>query len=242
MKRLWGLLVLSLLPFFQFFQPGNPHQLASIKELEDNLPPELLKKDAAWFEAWKVSGLSNKSIVPYFHQLDFADDGYRRCGDASAAMVAMFYGVVEDAETYGWLRESFGDTTYSMAHVKALRSLGLRANFVQNANEELLEAEIASGRPVIVGWLSGGSIKGGRRPRCDKYGCGHFSVIVGYQGQNTNDGYWIMHDPSGLPNIVDGGHAANRDGDEVKVPRNLFKQRWEVDGDGTGWAILVDNE
>ena len=96
--RLGNLMSLALLPFFAFFRSDSPHQLAAIKELEDALPEELLAEDAAWFEAWKASGIAQKAVVPYFHQLDFDYKGYRRCLDASAAMVALLYGKVKTAE------------------------------------------------------------------------------------------------------------------------------------------------
>ena len=242
MKKIYGFVMLSLLPFFQFFRPDNPYHLASIKELEDSLPDEMMNHDASWIEIWKAGGFSQKSVVPYFHQLDFFENGSRRCGDASAAMVAMFYGVVDDAETYGWVREEFGDTTQAHAHVRTLKSLGLNASFVQNADDSLIEAEISSGRPVIVGWLHIGSIEYGKRPTCDRYGCGHYSVIVGYEGSGTNDSKWIMHDPSGEPDIEKGGHISNRDAIDIRVSRDSFRKRWQVEGKGTGWAILVDNE
>ena len=105
-------MAISLLPFFEFFR-GTPHQLAAIKELEDAMPSELLAEDAAWFEAWKESGIAQRTYVPYFHQLSL-DKGYRRCFDASAAMVAALHGVVKTAEEYGKVRERFG---LSLIHI-----------------------------------------------------------------------------------------------------------------------------
>ncbi len=98
--RLRNLMALALLPFFEFFR-GTPHQAAAVKELEDALPQELLAEDAAWFEAWKASGIAQKAVVPYVHQLNFERNGHRRCLDASAAMLALMYGKVKSAEEYG---------------------------------------------------------------------------------------------------------------------------------------------
>mgnify|MGYP003646039968 CR=1 FL=1 len=56
-------MVLTLLPFFAHFRPGDPHQLAAIKEFEDALPEELLREDAAWFEAWKQSGIAQQAYA-----------------------------------------------------------------------------------------------------------------------------------------------------------------------------------
>ena len=85
--------------------------MAAIKEFEDSLPEELLREDAAWFEAWKASGIAQQTHVPYFHQLDNAGNGYRQCFSSSAAMVAAFNGKVKTDDEYNRIRERFGDTT-----------------------------------------------------------------------------------------------------------------------------------
>ena len=173
-------MVLTLLPFFAHFR-GTPHQLAAIKELEDALPEELLREDVAWFEAWKESGIAQQTHVPYFHQLDNKSGrGYRECFSSSAAMVAAFYGKVKTDDQYNRIREKFGDTTSIEAQLRALRSLGLHAEFRQDGDGDLIEAELAAGRPVMVGWLHHGDMSRGEPPMCDSYGCGHWSVIVGF--------------------------------------------------------------
>ena len=139
MIRRIGLIMapLALLPFFQWYR-GTPHQDAAIKELEDSIPQDLLQEDAAWFEAWKESGIAQRAYVPYFHQLSL-DKGYRRCFDASAAMVAALHGVVKTAEEYGKVREQFGDTIEVSAQLKALQKLGLNAEFRYDGDEAVLE-------------------------------------------------------------------------------------------------------
>tara|TARA_R100000951_G_scaffold50954_1_gene43068 strand:- start:845 stop:1549 length:705 start_codon:yes stop_codon:yes gene_type:complete len=229
-------MVLTLLPFFSHFR-GTPHQLAAIKELEDALPEELLRDDAAWFEAWKASGIAQQVVVPYFHQLDNkSGQGYRECFSSSAAMVAAFYGKVKTDDQYNKIRKKFGNTTSIEAQVSALKSLGLHAEFRQDGNEDLIEAEISAGRPVAVGWLHRGDMSRGEPPMCDNYGCGHWSVIVGFDKEN-----WIMNDPRGTPFMERGGHS-RYGGKNVKVLRQAFQQRWEVEGPGTGWLILADDE
>jgi len=240
--RLRNLMALALLPFFEFFR-GTPHQAAAVKELEDALPQELLAEDAAWFEAWKASGIAQKAVVPYVHQLDFNYKGHRRCLDASAAMLALMYGKVKSAEEYGEVRKRFGDTTDVKAQVRTLRELGLHAEFRNDADGALVEAEIASGRPVLVGWLHKGNMLRGEPPVCSSLNCGHWSVIVGFEGtQSTGDAQWVMHDPMGAPDIERGGHPNRYGGKNVKVQRGTFKQRWQVEGPGSGWVILVDDE
>ena len=240
--RLKTLMALALLPFFEFFR-GTPHQAAAVKELEDALPKELLAEDAAWFEAWKASGIAQKAVVPYVHQMEFKYKGYRRCLDASAAMLALMYGKVKSAEEYGEVRKRFGDTTDVRAQVRTLREIGLNAEFRNDADGALVEAEIASGRPVLVGWLHKGNLLRGHPPMCDSYSCGHWSVLVGFEGtESTGDAQWVMHDPMGAPDIERGGHPNRYGGKNVRVQRGTFKQRWQVEGPGSGWVILVDDE
>ena len=81
---------LSLLPFFTFFR-GTPHQLAAIAELERALPQEVLDEDAAWYEAWRASGIDQEVHVRrYFRQLDLPN-GQRMCFTSASAMVAAFH-------------------------------------------------------------------------------------------------------------------------------------------------------
>ena len=228
--------VLSLLPLCSHFR-GTPHQLAAISELEDALPEELLREDAAWFEAWKASGIAQQVVVPYFHQLDNkSGQGYRECFSSSMAMISAFYGKVKTDDQYNRIRSRFGDTTSISAQVNTLRSLGLHAEFRQDGDGSLIEAEIAAARPIAVGWLHRGDRSRGEPPMCDSYGCGHWSVIVGFDNDDL-----IMHDPRGTPDLERGGHS-RYGGKNVKVSRQAFKQRWEVEGAGTGWVILVDDE
>ena len=240
--RLKSLMALALLPFFEYFR-GTPHQAAAVKELEDSMPKELLAEDAAWFEAWKTSGIAQKAIVPYVHQLDFRYKGYRRCLDASAAMLALMYGKVKSAEEYGEVRKRFGDTIDVSAQVRTLRELGLHAQFRNDADGALVEAEIASGRPVLVGWLHKGNMLRGEPPMCDSQSCGHWGVIVGFEGtESTGDAQWVMHDPMGAPDIEKGGHPSRYNGKNVRVPRGSFDLRWQIEGPSSGWVILVDDE
>lgn len=228
---------LALLPFFQHFR-GSPHQLASVKQLEESLPKELLEEDAAWFEAWKASGIDQEVRMPYFSQLDNETGfGYRECFSSAAAMVAAFYKKVETDDEYNRLRAAFGDTNSVEAHLKTLESLGLRADFRKDGDSDLLEIEIEAGRPVLVGWMHHGPA---HKPECNGMGCGHWSVINGYAGKHSSDPEWIMQDPRGLPDMVNGGHSNPFLGRNARVRRAEFKPRWEIEGPGTGWVILVD--
>jgi hypothetical protein len=233
---------LALLPFFQFFR-GTPHQLAAVKELEESLPEELLAEDADWFESWKASGIDQEVYMPYFTQNDNeTKTGYRECFSSAAAMVAAFYRKVDSDDEYNRIRSQFGDTTSVVAQLQALESLGLNAEFRKDGDADLIEMEIEMGRPVLVGWLHRGDVLLGEAPQCDGMCCGHWSVISGYAGKNSNDPEWIMQDPRGLPDMVRGGHKNPHLGRNVRVRQSEFYPRWSVEGPRTGWVILVDEQ
>lgn len=233
-------MALALLPFFRFFR-GTSHQLAAIKELEDAMPKELLDDASDWFETWKESGYDQQIYMPYFKQLDNKNGtGYRECFSSAAAMVAAFYKKVKTDDEYNAIRSKYGDTTSVYAHIAALESLGLSVQFRQDGDADMVELEIESGRPVLVGWLHHGNLLRGEPPMCSGQGCGHWSVISGYAGKRSNDPEWIMQDPRGLPDMEKGGHTNPHLGRNVRVRQAAFHQRWQVDGPGTGWVILVD--
>jgi len=235
-------MALALLPFFTFFR-ATPHQLAAVKQLEESLPPDLLDEDAEWFEAWKASGIDQQVHMPYFTQNDNeTGTGYRECFSSAAAMVAAFYGKIDSDDEYNRIRSQFGDTTSVMAQIQALESLGLSAQFRKDGDSDLIEMEIEMGRPVLVGWLHRGDVLLGEAPQCDGVGCGHWSVISGYAGKNSNDPEWIMQDPRGLPDMVRGGHKNPYLGRNVRVRQSEFYPRWSVEGPQTGWVILVDEQ
>ena len=235
----WVIVVglLSLLPFFQFFKKDDPHQLAAIAELERAIDQELLDDDAEWFEMWKTSGIHQEVYgVPYYNQLD-SPTGYgaRECFDSAAAMVAAFNRAVKSQNEYRQVRRKFGDTTEVHAQVSALRSLGLDAEFRKNVRVEDIEIEIDAGRPLMVGWLHRGDFTKGKPAVCDTNGCGHWSVIIGYDKDD-----FIAMDPMGKPNMEHGGHDTTKSGELIRMSRPAFYQRFLIEGEASGWAVFVD--
>ena len=220
----------KLQDFFNHYT-GAPHQLAAIQQLQEDLPDDLKTREATWFETWRAGGKVLWVPVPYFHQLDLKE-GHRKCFTAAIAMLAADYGRVDTAEQYDNLRAKYGDTTDVSAHLKALDELGLHAEFVQNATPELLEAELDPGRAVAVGWLHRGDVSVGQKPA----GNGHWSVIIGYTKT-----MFIAKDPRGKADLVHGGHENHYEGEDTYYPRKQWLPRWEVEGPGTGWAVLVDD-
>ena len=235
----WVIVVglLSLLPFFQFFKKGDPHQLAAIAELERAIDKDLLDDEAEWFSMWKTSGIHQEVYgVPYYNQLDsLTGYGYRECFDAASAMVVAFHNGIKSQTAYRHIRQKFGDTTEVNAQVFALRSLGLDAEFRKNVRVEDIEIEIDAGRPLMVGWLHKGDFSKGKPAVCDSNSCGHWSVVVGYDKDN-----FYAHDPMGLPRMETGGHDTSKSGEKISMSRPAFYQRFLIEGEKSGWAIFVD--
>ena len=216
----------SLLQYFQYFRRGDPHQMAAIQRLQEDLPEDLKAEDAAWREAWAASGMEQWVLTPYFTQLDNPIQPLRECFTSAAAMVAAKYRRVSSDVEYAWDLKSHGDTTDVQAHVRTLKSYGLTVTFYNTGDADTIEREIRNGRPVLVGWLHKGPID---KPE----GFGHWSVIVGY-----NRDEFIMHDPAGEPNMLEGGHVRGG-GRDFRVNRKQFLDRWQIEGKATGWMILV---
>jgi hypothetical protein len=168
--------------------------------------------------------------VPYFYQLDnVSGSGYRECFSSSCAMIASYYGKVKTDDEYNKIRAKYGDTTNKDAQLAALRSLGLKANFITNGNSLLLENELRNGQPVAVGWLHQGSVN-------YPTGGGHWTCCIGF----TPDAF-VHNDPNGEADMTNGGYVSNSAarGKGVKYSKKNWLRRWECDGKNTGWAILV---
>jgi hypothetical protein len=214
-------------------QPPLSHQLAAWNWLEQQQKPEVLSEFAELFRAApKVKDpLTSAEVrlkVPYFSQLDNAGgQGWRECFSSSCAMVAAFYGKVKGDDEYNRIRARFGDTTSSTAQAQALQSLGLQASFVTTGTTGLLESELRAGRPVAVGWLH-------RGPVSAPTGSGHWSVVVGMTAT-----HWILNDPNGEADIVNGGYVNHSRGAGIQYSRKNWDRRWMVEGSGSGWCMVV---
>jgi GH24 family phage-related lysozyme (muramidase) len=201
-----------------YINPGTPSE------------PGLRRRREAESKLWGVPTKATSVLlkVPYEYQLDNGPTGYRECFSSSCAMIAKYYGKVKSDDEYNKIRSKFGDTTDSQAQLAALRSLGLQARFVTNCAPGLLELELRAGRPVAVGWLHQG-------PSNSPSGGGHWSVVIGF----TDAGHWILNDPNGEADLVNGGYVKNTGGAGIKYSKERFNRRWMPDGASTGWALLV---
>jgi len=168
--------------------------------------------------------------IPYEYQLDnTSGTGYRECFSSSCAMLARYYGKVGSDDEYNRIRSHYGDTTSTTAQVNTLRSLGLDARFISNGTPVMLENELKNSRPVAVGWLHHGPVQAPQ-------GGGHWTCLVGLT-PNT----FIFHDPNGEADMINGGYVNNTSnaGEYVEYSRKNWLRRWEIDGPGTGWAIIA---
>jgi hypothetical protein len=203
------------------------HQLAAWNWLQEQLTEAELEEFAELYRAAPAAKPSNPLLVPYFNQRDNASgQGSRECFSSSCAMVAAYYGKVKSDDEYNVIRARFGDTTNADAQVKALQSLGLKASFITDGTEALLQDEIKEGRPVAVGWLHYG-------PSNAPIGGGHWSVVVGFNNQA-----YIHNDPFGKANIINGGYLSASGGNNISYGKAQWLPRWRVNGTG-GWVVLV---
>lgn len=212
-------------------RPPMPHQQAAWNFAWDQLDEKQKTEFLVLFRSdppQKAALISKVLLkVNYQYQNDNASgQGYRECFSSSCAMVANFWGKTLNDDVYNRVRARYGDTTDSNAQLSALRSLGLDARLVTNANTGVLEAELKAGRPVPVGWLHKGN-------NWNPTGGGHWSVAIGF-----DDTHWILHDPNGEADLINGGYANHTNGKAIRYSKVNFNRRWCVSGTSDGWAIL----
>ena len=165
---------------------------------------------------------------PYFHQKDNGPEGWRQCQTSSIAMCLKYLdtpGINDDID-YLKIVNKYGDTIYRNPHFKALAELGVSAKFTQTADSDDVKKQIDSGLPVVAGILHHGTVS-------DPSGGGHFVVITGY-GRD----YWLVQDPYGEQDLVNGGWASTGavDGRNVRYSFKNLNPRFFVGGGGSGWC------
>ncbi len=217
-----------------------PHQMAAIKTLEEALSKELLDQDSEWVQTYRAAGkqkeskpLTNPLEVPYFSQRDSeTDHALRMCFSSSCAMLleTLLPGTIngpngDDAYLGRVLR--YGDTIDPTAQIRALQSFGLQAAFTQRASFQMIEDQIDQGVPVPLGFLHRGVAS-------NPQGGGHWLCCIGY-----TDNTLVVHDPFGEISLALGSYM-NQNGKALHYSRDFFRPRWEVEGTGSGWAIIAN--
>jgi GH24 family phage-related lysozyme (muramidase) len=181
--------------------------------------------------------------VKYFPQRDSATTHARRmCFSSSCAMAADYVKpnaieVAEQEDDYYMRNYVFrhGDTTSSAAQLAALRDLGIRAAFRQNLNREDIKAMIDKNIPVPIGILHHGHVSAPR-------GGGHWVCVIGY---NDNTEEYIVHDPYGELDLINGGYYGSTNGARMRYSYKNFDRRWMVNVNGAfapgkGWGVIIE--
>ena len=195
---------------------------------------------------WEVGGVNAKEgndfqgkvlKVKYFPQRDSATThAHRMCFSSSCAMMADYVNpnaiqVSEQEDDYYMKNYVFkhGDTTGSSAQIKALRDLKVNATFRQNLFQSDIESQINKGIPVPVGILHHGHVSAPK-------GGGHWVCIIGH---DKAAGQYIVHDPYGELDLVNGGYYGSTNGASMRYSYANFNKRWMPEGMGTGWGIIA---
>lgn len=174
--------------------------------------------------------------VPYYSQRDSETaHAHRMCFSSSTAMSAEYLkpgclGGGPNADDVMLKRVlAYGDTTNSVAQVRALADLGIHARFRTNLTRVDVVKQLKKGIPVPVGWLHKGPVSA-------PSGGGHWSTIVGI---DLDTKHYIVNDPYGDCDLVYGGYPGSTNGARLRYSFRNFEPRWMVEGDGTGWGLLL---
>lgn len=203
----------KFIDFVSNYDSKNPKHRAGVLEFAQKViekQPELLADEANWVRVYRtphqtsnpVTPNNSQSVnleVPFFDQKDNGPEGWRQCQSSCIAMCLAFLNIggIKDDVRYVNIVRKYGDTTERQPHYSAMKELGYTgAKFSQTLSSEDIKTEIRKGRPVAVGALH-------RGPVSKPSGGGHFVVIRGF-----NDRGWIVNDPYGDMDLVNGGWAS----------------------------------
>jgi hypothetical protein len=128
---------------------------------------------------------------------------------------------------------SIGDSTDAWVQTQTLKHFGISSKFVTNGTFALLDSQISKGIPVPVGILHHG-------PSSAPSGGGHWICVIGKEADaNAPGGCWyIVNDPWGELDNASGTYISTS-GAKLKYSKRMLGQRWTVEGDGSGWAIIA---
>lgn len=195
------------------------------------------------WQVGQINASSGNSIfgktlkVKYFPQRDSATTHAKRmCFSSSCAMMADYLKpnaiqVAEQEDDYYMKNYVFkhGDTTNPNAQVAALRDMGITAQFRKNLSQADIESQINKGIPVPIGILHHGHVSAPR-------GGGHWICVIGW---DKKTGQYIVHDPYGELDLINGGYYGNTNGANQRYSYANLNKRWMVEGNGTGWGIIA---
>ena len=169
-----------------------------------------------------------KLKVPYYSQRDNARDPMRTCFSSSCAMLlaALKPNSISNDDEYISKVFRYGDTTQAWVQIRALADYSVKAEFFQNGNWAAIESQLVKGIPVPIGILHHGPVS---RP----HGSGHWIVVIGITADKKG---FIVHDPFGDLDLVNGGYISTNGNSKIYSKKNLGP-RWLVEGPSSGWYI-----
>ena len=225
--------------FIKFYDESNPKHVAAFDDLYARvlkLDASLMTNEANWVRIYRTdpnpSGVLN---VPYYSQRDNYRDASRTCFSSSCAMLCKFLKPNSIQNDNDYIREVFkrGDTTDASIQVQTLKHFGISSRFATNISFSTLDSMLAQGIPVPVGILHHG-------PSTTPSGSGHWIIVIGKEIDPKAPGgaWYIVQDPWGELRNSDGVYTSTN-GAKLKYSKQMLSQRWTVEGDGSGWAIIA---
>ena len=224
---------IDLHKFFEFYDSKNPKHVAAIEQLEKDLKDSvLLNDDSNWvrifrtkIEKPKSEGVLNISWFPQTDNFVLPDS---TCNSSACAMCLEYFkpGTLKGAKGDDAYLEkvlSLGNSTDHSVQTKVLQSYGLSSVFSYNLNFSDLDAELAAGRPIVLGILH-------RGPESSPTGSGHMICCIG----KNDKGDYVCRDPYG--SLLDGYSGPVSNGRQVVYSKKMLEKRWTVDGPGSGWG------
>lgn len=225
--------------FWDYYR-AEAHQIEGVKTLEEQLKkdaPHLLNGDAEWVKAFRgKSQFLVELPCPYLYQLDSeSEHGGRMCFSSTNAMLVEYLKpgrLRGEQEDDAYLRTvlQYGDTTSAEAQVSALKMYGINATFRMDGTAAHVKNLLSAGMPVPVGVL--------HKSHYSNPTGGHWVLLVGFDDEH---GQYIVHDPYGSMNILQGGFLSDLPtaGRFVRYDYAPFNARWMVAGSGDGWLLEV---
>jgi hypothetical protein len=220
--------------FFQYYDPKNPKHVAAVEQLEVDLDSKLLDDSANWVRIFRTQPEVPKTTtlaVPYYPQTDNFSLPDSTCNSSACAMCLEFLkpgslpaGPKGD-DAYLKKVLALGNSTDHSVQTKVLQSYGLSSVFRYNLNFSDLDAELASGRPVVLGILH-------RGPESRPTGSGHMITCIG----KNDKGDYVCLDPYG--SIHSNYTGPVQEGRQVVYSKKMLEKRWTVDGPGSGWGRI----
>jgi hypothetical protein len=226
--------------FFRYYDHTLPRHRAAVDDLIrvlEQKAPELLTDSANWVRIYRSPSAPSKPSgillnVPWYPQTDNFTLPDSTCNSSACAMCLEFLkpGSLppgpkgDDA----YLRRvlAIGKSTDNSVQTRVLQGYGLNSVFRFNLDFSDLDAELAAGRPSVLGILHRGPT---HRPTRNS---GHMICCIG----KTDKGDYIFHDPYG--SLHRGYTGPVIEGRQVVYSRMELEKRWTADGPKSGWGRI----